>query len=211
MRNVLADLALEAEAALVLAMRVARGYDESATDENARAFIRIATAVAKYWLNKRAPGHVYEALECHGGAGYVEESIMPRLYREAPVNSVWEGSGNVICLDVLRAMHREPESLVAFLAEAELGRGGDRRLDAALDRLKEELSDSSELESRARGLTAKMAEVLQGALLVQHSPPAVAEAFCASRFGADAGRVYGTLPTGLNLDALIERARPRFD
>jgi putative acyl-CoA dehydrogenase len=209
MRNVLADLALEAEAATALAMRIARGYDERERDERARAFTRISTAVAKYWLNKRAPGHVYEALECHGGAGYVEESIMPRLYREAPVNSVWEGSGNVICLDVLRAMHREPESMTCFLAETALARGAHRRFDEALDRLEGELSDPSELEGRARRLIERMALTLQGALLLRHAPAEVADAFCASRLVPDAGWAYGTLPPGLALDPLIERARPQ--
>jgi putative acyl-CoA dehydrogenase len=207
MRNVLADLALEAEAATALAMRISRGFDDATTgDEGARGFCRIATAVAKYWLNKRAPGHVVEALECLGGAGYVEESIFPRLYREAPLNGIWEGSGNVICLDVLRAMVREPGSVDAFLAEVELARGGDRHLDGALDGLREAFADGSDVELRARRVTEQMALVLQGSLLVRHAPPAVADAFCRSRLGGDHGSVYGTLPRDCDLEALIARA-----
>jgi putative acyl-CoA dehydrogenase len=207
MRNVLADLALEAEAATALAMRISRSFDDAATgDEHARAFCRIATAVAKYWLNKRAPGHVVEALECLGGAGYVEESVFPRLYREAPLNGIWEGSGNVICLDVLRAMVREPLSVDAFVAEVELARGGDRRLDAALGELRDAFSDAADLELRARRVTERMAIVLQASLLVRHAPRAVADAFCASRLGGDHGAVYGTLPSGCDFATLIARA-----
>ncbi|MEW6273335.1 MAG: acyl-CoA dehydrogenase family protein [Thermodesulfobacteriota bacterium] len=209
MRNVLADLALEAEAATVLAMRISRGFDDAERGgDEARAFSRIATAVAKYWLNKRAPGHVVEALECLGGAGYVEESVMARLYREAPLNGIWEGSGNVICLDVLRAMVREPGSLEAFLAEVELARGADRRLDAATAALRTELADGSDVELRARRVTERMALVLQGALLVRHAAPAIADAFCASRLDGEHGAAYGTLPRGVDLGALIARAEP---
>ena len=209
MRNVLGDLVVEAEAATTLAMRISRSFDDAATGaEEAQAFCRIATAVAKYWLNKRAPGHVVEALECLGGAGYVEESVFPRLYREAPLNGIWEGSGNVICLDVLRAMAREPGSVEAFLAELERARGGDRRLDAAIDGVRDALRDGTDLELRARRVTEQMALALQGALLVRHAPPAVADAFCASRLGGDHGRVYGTLPAGLDLEALVRRGAP---
>ena len=208
MRNVLADLALEVEAAIALAMRVARGFDEAHRDAGARIFTRVATAVAKYWVNKRAPGHVYEALECHGGAGYVEESIMPRLYREAPLNSIWEGSGNVICLDVLRSMHREPASIALFLEEVDRARGVDARLDRFVDSLKGELANRDDLEFRARRLTERMALALQGAILVRHAPQAIAESFCASRLDGEGGRAYGTLPVGLPLDAILDRARP---
>ena len=209
MRNVLGDLVVEAEAATTLAMRISRSFDDAATGaEEAQAFCRIATAVAKYWLNKRAPGHVVEALECLGGAGYVEESVFPRLYREAPLNGIWEGSGNVICLDVLRAMAREPGSVDAFLAELERARGGERRLDAAIDGVRDALRDGTDLELRARRVTEQMALALQGALLVRHAPPAVADAFCASRLGGDHGRVYGTLPAGLDLEALVRRGAP---
>ncbi|MBI2585413.1 MAG: acyl-CoA dehydrogenase family protein [Rhodospirillales bacterium] len=207
MKNVLADLVLESEAATVLVMRIARSYDEAATNEAARAFSRIAVAVGKYWINKRLPNHVYEAMECHGGGGYVEDSPMPRLYREAPVNSIWEGSGNVICLDVLRAMEREPDSIAAFVAEIEATRGADRRLDAAIDALKDDFARKSRDESQMRRITERMALTLQGALLMQFSPAAVADGFCASRLGDNWGRTYGTLPSGVAFDDIIARAR----
>ncbi len=207
MRNVLADMIVESEAATALVMRIARSFDDAATDEAARLFSRIAVASGKYWINKRLPNLVYEAMECHGGGGYVEESVMPRLYREAPVNSIWEGSGNVICLDILRAMQREPDSMTAFLAEIEQALGADRRLDAAIGRLKDALVDSSEPETRARRITEMMAVALQGALLVRHAPQAVADAFCASRLAGDWGRSYGTLSPHTDFDAIIDRAR----
>ena len=207
MRNVLADLVIESEAATALVMRTARSFDEAGGDEGQRLVSRIAVAVGKYWVNKRLPNHVYEAMECLGGGGYVEESLMPRLYREAPVNSIWEGSGNVICLDVLRAMEREPDSVAAYLAEVEAARGDDERLDAAIDGLKDALADGADKEIRARRVTESMALTLQGALLVQHGPPVVADAFLASRFAGDWGRTYGTLPPGADFDAIIDRAR----
>ena len=207
MRNVLADLVIESEAATALVMRTARGFDDAGGDEGQRLFSRIAVAVGKYWVNKRLPNHVYEAMECLGGGGYVEESLMPRLYREAPVNSIWEGSGNVICLDVLRAMEREPDSLAVFLTEVETARGGDARLDAAIDGLKETLADGAHMETRARRVTETMALTLQGALLVRHAPGAVADGFLASRLGGEWGRAYGTLPAGTDFDAIIGRAR----
>jgi putative acyl-CoA dehydrogenase len=206
MRNVIADLAVEAEAALALTLRVARAMDEAATDESAAALARIALAVGKYWICKRAPGHLFEAMECHGGPGYIEDSIMPRLYREAPVNSIWEGSGNVICLDVLRAMHREEAAIPALLAELDAARGANAALDAAVSALKDELADRNDLEIRARGLTEMMATALQGALLVRHAPAAVADAFCASRLGPRWTGAYGTLPAGVDFDAIIDRA-----
>ena len=208
MRNVLADLALEAEAALVLSLRLARAMDEAAVDESAAALARIGTAIGKYWVCKRAPGHLFEAMECHGGPGYIEESILPRLYREAPVNSIWEGSGNVMCLDVLRAMAREPAAVPALMAELELARGGNELLDAAIDGLADELARPEEAELRARGLTEMMAVALQAALLVRHSPAAVADAFCASRLGPRWSGAYGALPAGLDLTAILERAGP---
>ncbi len=208
MKNVLADLAVESEAATMLMFRLARGYDEAIVNPGVQDFVRIATAVAKYWVCKRGPHHVYEAMESLGGAGYVEESPMSRLYREAPLTSIWEGSGNVMCLDVLRAMNREPESASAFMNEVEQARGGDARLDHALDRLKEALSDSGQLELRARRLTEQMALVLQGALLVRYGNAAVSDAFCASRLGGDHGSEYGTLPRDADFDAIIDRAAP---
>jgi len=207
MRNVLADMAVECEAGTTMVMRIARAFDDGASDPSERLFARLAIAVAKYWLNKRIAGLTNEAMECLGGAGYVEESMMPRLYREAPLNGIWEGSGNVICLDVLRAMHKEPESVAVFLGELEASRGADRRLDRAIDKLKAMLSDVEEAETRARRTTEAMALALEGALLVRHAPPAVADAFCASRLGGDWHQTYGTLPTGLDLDGVIERNR----
>ncbi|MCP4328357.1 MAG: DNA alkylation response protein [Alphaproteobacteria bacterium] len=208
MRNVLADLAVEAEAALALALRIARALDEAAEDEAAAALARIGTAVAKYWNCKRAPGHVFEAMECHGGPGYIEDSIMPRLYREAPVNSIWEGSGNIMCLDVLRAMQREDAALPAFLAELDAARGANAALDAAADTLKDELARPEDLEVRARGVTEMMAIALQGALLVRHAPAATADAFCASRLGTRWTGAYGALPAGVDFAAIIDRASP---
>jgi putative acyl-CoA dehydrogenase len=208
MRNVLADLAVEAEAALALTLRIGRAMDEAAEDESAAAFARIGTAVGKYWICKRAPGHIFEALECHGGPGYIEESIMPRLYREAPVNSIWEGSGNVMCLDVLRAMFREEAAVPAFLAELDAARGANAALDAAADALKDDLAHPEDLELRARGLTEMMAIALQAALLVRHAPAAVADAFCVSRLGSRWTGAYGALPVGVDFDAIIDRAGP---
>jgi putative acyl-CoA dehydrogenase len=211
MRNVLADLALESEAATVLVMRLAGAFDRSAYDPRALAIARLATPIAKYWICKRTPSAVVEALECLGGNGYVEESILARLYREAPVNSVWEGSGNVICLDVLRAMAREPDALGALLDEVRQTRGSDTRLDRARERLERALADRSEPEHRARHLVEQLALVLSASLLVRHAPAEVADAFCAARLGDQAGRQFGTLPRGLDVVAICERARPRRD
>jgi len=208
MRNVLADMALESEAATALAFRVARAFDEAQHNDAARGFARVATAVAKYWICKRAPALIGEALECHGGAGYVEESVMPRLYREAPVNSIWEGSGNVICLDVLRALQREPECIEALLAELAAARGADQHYDRFADRLRAEIADRDGLELRARRLVEELALALQASLLVRHGPPALADAFCASRLAGGRALALGTLPAGLDLDAIIGRARP---
>ena len=207
MRNVLADLALESEAATAVMLRLARAFDEAPSDPAQRAFARIATAVAKYWVCKRAPHMIYEAMECLGGAGYVEESILPRLYREAPVNAIWEGSGNVIALDVLRAMGREPDALPAFLAELQLARGGDARLDRWLDRLEAELANPRDAEGQARRLVEAMGLALQASLLVRSAPPAVADAFCAARL-AEGGLTFGTLPPGADLEFILERSAP---
>ena len=209
MRNVLADLAVESEAATVSAIRLARAYDEAAAgDEQAQQLKRIANAVLKYWLCKRAPAHAAEALECFGGNGYVEESGMPRLYRESPLNSIWEGSGNVQCLDVLRAMVRGPDAVEAFLGEVDEGRGSDPRLDAAADALRDELGEIEAIESRARRVVERMALVLQGSLLVRHGDPAVADAFCATRLAGDWGHAFGTLPAGTDFERIVERHRP---
>ncbi|MDQ7803423.1 acyl-CoA dehydrogenase family protein [Amycolatopsis sp. A133] len=205
MANVLADLVLESEAATTVAMRLAAAGDRPG-DAGERAFRRLGLAVSKYWVCKRAPMHAAEALECFGGNGYVEESGMPRLYREAPLSSIWEGSGNVAALDALRAMGRQPESVAAFFAEVEQAAGADARLDDAVDRLRKELTDLDGIEYRARRLVESMALVLQGSLLVRHGHPAVADAFCASRFGGDWGIAFGTLPAGVDTGAIIERA-----
>lgn len=208
MQNVLADLALDSEAATTLSLRLGRAIDEGeAGDTEAAALARIGTAIGKYWICKRAPTHTYEAMECHGGPGYVEESIMPRLYREAPVNSIWEGSGNVICLDVLRALQRDPEAGAAFLSEVESARGGNALFDRALDDLKTALTETEDMQLRARWLTEQMALVWQAALLVKNAPAQVSDAFCAARLGAQWSGSYGTLPRGLDCGAIIDRAR----
>ncbi len=206
MQNVLADLAVESEAATITALRLARAYDEAAAgDESAQRFKRIANAVVKYWLCKRAPAHAAEALECFGGNGFVEESGMPRLFRESPLNSIWEGSGNVQCLDVLRAMVRGPEAIEAFFGEVGEARGVEPRLDAASDQLRAELGELEGIESRARRVVERMALVLQGSLVVRFADPAVADAFCASRLGGDWGNAFGTLPAGTDFGRIIER------
>jgi putative acyl-CoA dehydrogenase len=207
MANVLADLAIEAEAATLTAMRLARAYDEAPHDRAAELFKRLATAVAKYHVCKRVPGHAAEALECLGGNGYVEASGMPRLYREAPLGSIWEGSGNVMALDVLRALRATPAALDVLLAEAGEAAGADPRLDAHLDRVRNELTDPDHLEHRARRVVEGLALALQGSLLVRHAPPAVADAFCAARL-AHPGLAYGTLPAGTDTAAIVARHTP---
>jgi putative acyl-CoA dehydrogenase len=206
MRAVLADVAVEAEAATALALRLASTMDSGEAELG-----RLATAVGKFWVCKRAAAVTAEALECLGGNGYVEESGMPRLYREAPLNSIWEGSGNVIALDVLRAVTRQPEAVAAFLAEVEIAAGADNRLDAAVKRLRTELADTDRIEPRARRVASLMALCLQGSLLVRYAPAAVADAFCASRLDGDWGWVLGTLPTGLAERAIVDRAAPLPD
>jgi putative acyl-CoA dehydrogenase len=209
MQNVLADLALESEAATAAALRLARSYDEAAAgDPTAAAFRRLATAVLKYWIPKRTAPHAAEALECLGGNGYVEEWGLARLYREAPLNSIWEGSGNVQCLDVLRAVTRSPETLDAVCAELRLAAGADRRYDAWVERLERDLAGDLH-EAGARRLAERLALALTAGLLVRHAPPAVADAFCASRLAGDGGYpggAFGTLPPGLDLAAVLDRA-----
>jgi putative acyl-CoA dehydrogenase len=206
MRNVVADLSIESEAATTLALRVAGAADRAqGGDTQEKAFLRLATAVGKYWVCKRQPAAVAEALECLGGNGYDEASGMPRLYREAPLNGIWEGSGNVNALDVLRALSREPGSLEAYSAEIEAAAGADARLDAAWRELRGALVLTEDAALGARRLVERMALVLQGSLLVRHAPAAVADAFCASRLAGDRGLAFGTLPTGLDLAAAIDR------
>ncbi|WP_426568301.1 acyl-CoA dehydrogenase family protein [Streptomyces canus] len=206
MRNVLADLALESEAATTLGLRLAAAYDDGGEQE--RALLRVAVPAAKYWVTKRCAPVVVEAAECLGGNGYVEESGMPRLVRESPLNSVWEGAGSVQALDLLRALQRESQALNAFLQEVGRARGADHRLDAAIKDLLTDLADLEGAEARARRLAERFALVLQGSLLVRFAPPEVADAFCASRLGGDWGATFGTLPHSLDLGALVERARP---
>jgi putative acyl-CoA dehydrogenase len=209
MRNVLADLAVESEAATIAAMRLARAFDEAhGGDEAAHEFRRLATPVIKYWVCKRAPSHAVEALECFGGNGYVEESGMPRLYRESPLASIWEGSGNVQALDVLRAMARNPAAVEAFFAEVEEAGGAEPRLDEATTKLRDELADLDAIEARARRVVERMALALQASLLVRYGDPAVADAFCASRLQGDAGLAFGTLPGGTDFGRIIERHSP---
>jgi putative acyl-CoA dehydrogenase len=207
MRNVLADLCVESEAATISAIRLARSYDDSiAGDEQAEAFKRIANPVLKYWICKREPSHAVECLECLGGNGYVEESGMPRLYTQAPLNSIWEGSGNVQCLDVLRTMATTPSAIDAFFAEVEEV-AGDSRMDPYVSGLRGDLAEMTDVELRARGLVERMALALQGSLLLRFGDPAVAEAFCSSRLDGDRGRAFGTLPRGTDFDRIIERHR----
>jgi putative acyl-CoA dehydrogenase len=206
MQNVIADLALETEAATALAVRLAAAVDR-AGDPHEASLRRIALPLAKFWVCKRTPGMVAEALECLGGNGYVEESGMPLLYREAPLNSVWEGSGNVNALDVLRALSREPEVLAAWITEVGKARGGDDRLDRAVDDTLALLGDSAALEVSARRLAGRMAACLQGSLLVRFAPSEVAGAFCASRLGDGHDGTYGTLASG-DLRYLVDRATP---
>lgn len=207
MQNVLADLAIESEAATTLMLRMARAMDHQ-DDEHERLLSRIATPVGKYWICKRTPHHAYEAMEVIGGSGVMETHIMARLFRESPINAIWEGSGNVQCLDILRAIEKQPEVLDAFFAETGLAQGANEHLDRFIHQLKRELQDTQALQYRARQLADGMAMALQGALLVQHSPAYVADAFCAGRLADRGGLNTGTLPAGLDCAAIIERARP---
>jgi putative acyl-CoA dehydrogenase len=203
MTNVLADLAVESEAATLTMLRLAAAYDHGDGADEAQ-FRRLATAVAKYWICKRQPAMVGEALECLGGNGYVEESGMPRLFRESPLNGIWEGSGNVICLDVLHTIARDQEAAEVLLEEVETARGGNPRLDLAIERLSSSIRRLSSEEVHARRLVELIAVVLQGALLVKYGPDAVADAYCASRLTDDWCRTYGTLPSGVAFDDLIK-------
>ncbi len=224
MTCVLADLTVESEAATALAIRLAAGAQRAMDSGGEAALLRVALPAAKYWVCKRAVAHAAEVLECHGGNGYVEESGLPGLYREVPLNSIWEGSGNVTALDVLRALRRSPGSADALLAELDLAAGGDKRLDEATAELRRMLSGLAGLaesapgpaggvaaEYQARRLAGLIASLLQGALLVRHGPAAVADAFCASRLGSASaggpGYAFGTLPDGLDVPSVVDRAR----
>jgi putative acyl-CoA dehydrogenase len=203
MQTVLADIALESEAMTASCLRVARSYDS----DDELLFRRFGTAIMKYWICKRGPVAAVEALECLGGNGFVEESIMPQFFRDIEIGTVWEGSGNVAALDVLRAMVREPEGVPVFLDECELAAGANERLDAHLAGLRKELGsiEGETVEWRARRLVEDLAVALQASLLVRHAPPAVADAFCAARLG-DGGRAFGTLPASADVAAIAERA-----
>ena len=215
MQNVLADLIVESEAATLLMIRVAGAFDARSASEKERGFARLATAIAKYWVCKRASVHVGEALECLGGNGYVEESIMPRLYREAPLYSIWEGSGNVICLDVLRTLAKEPGSLDALMHEIRLGTQSDRRLASSASEFASKIGKharpageigSADLQRDARRLTETAALMLQASLLARHGTPAIADAFIASRLGGDGGFALGTLPETVDIRGILNRA-----
>lgn len=208
MANVLADLAVDSEAATTIAFRLARAADEGIRGDQQSALLeRIGTSVTKYWNCKRAAGFIHEALECHGGNGFVEEHVMPRLYREAPLNSVWEGSGNVIVLDIARVMRREPEAIPVFLDEIAKGKGADKRFDRYFDRLKDRLAQCDNFELEGRQLVESLALAFQGSMLVRYSTSAVADAFCASRLDGDWGRYFGTLPRGADFASIVARAR----
>ncbi|MGM0586657.1 MAG: acyl-CoA dehydrogenase family protein, partial [Pseudomonadota bacterium] len=200
MQAVLADLALDWLGSLALVMRVARAFDGRSAED--RAFARLSVALAKYWTNKRCPGVTYEAMECLGGAGYVEECPMPMLYREAPLNSIWEGSGNVICLDVLRSLAKAPEGAEALAAELSARRGEDRRFDAALEDALARLARPQ--EAQARMLTERLALLLQASELMRGGEPAAAEGFLATRLAGEWGRTAGTLPEGTDAARIAE-------
>jgi putative acyl-CoA dehydrogenase len=207
MQNVLADLAIESEASLALSLRVARAVDGGPQDAGEVALARIATAIGKFFICKRAPVFVNEAQECLGGAGYVEESLLPRLYRQAPLNSIWEGSGNIQCLDVLRALSREPETLAALMAELDAASGLHPSFDAELAVLRAQLQSGPIAEASARLLVERMALTLQASVLLRAGSP-VAEAFCRSRLWREHGLVFGTLPAELDYASIVERALP---
>lgn len=209
MQNVLADLALEAEAALATSLRLGHALDNR-DKESETLFVRLATAIGKYWICKRAPNHAYEAMECIGGVGYVEENIMPRVYREAPVNAIWEGSGNVQCLDVLRAIQKEPSVVEVFLQELDRSKGRDKHFDRYLADLKKEFSDLASLEYRSRRVVEKLALALQASVLLRHGDQTVAEAFVSSRLVGDSGLNYGTLGKSVSCQAIMERATPQL-
>jgi putative acyl-CoA dehydrogenase len=206
MRNVLADLALESEAHTALTARVSRAVDASARDENEAALCRIVTPIGKYWVCKRATPFINEAQECLGGIGYVEESLVARLYRQAPLNSIWEGSGNIQCLDVLRAMTRNENTREALFAELESAAGGHRALDEERTRLGTLLADLSLVEQRARWIVERLALALEAAVLVKAGHHVVADAFCETRLAREHGQTFGALMSGLPIDTLLERA-----
>jgi putative acyl-CoA dehydrogenase len=205
MRNVLADMAIESEAATMLSMRLARAFDGQ-KDESETLLRRLLTPAVKYWICKRGPCLAAEAMEVLGGNGYVEDGPMPRIYREMPLNSIWEGSGNIMCLDMLRAFARTPEAVEILFAELEAVKGSDARLDRFVARLRDTTSHPVDFEAQARRITEHVALALQGALLVRYAPQAVVDAFCASRLDDDWGCAFGTLPAGAGLAAIVARS-----
>jgi putative acyl-CoA dehydrogenase len=207
MRNVVADLAIESEALMWMSMRLAAALDREHVDRSEQLLSRICTPVAKYWACKRAPQFVAEALECHGGNGFIGDHLIERLYREAPLNGIWEGTANVICLDVLRSMQREPDTVAAFLDEVRQAHGADARLDSFTKEVERRLGKLSEFEPVARRIVEMLAFALQASLLVRYSTPSVADAFCATRLDGDWGRAFGTMPQGLDTQAIVDRAR----
>ncbi len=207
MQNVLTDLVLESDAALALSMRIAKAQDLAEYDKKEAMLVRIVTAIGKYWICKRTPAHTYESMECIGGSGVMENSMMPRLYREAPINTIWEGSGNIQCLDVLRAIKKEPDTLTAVFDLINLAKGADPLLDKAIKQLPHLFKDQASIEYRARHICEQLALTLQASVLVQADNNLISEAFIRARFSDNKGNVYGTLPTDIDCQAIIERAR----
>jgi putative acyl-CoA dehydrogenase len=212
MRNVLADLQLEVEGSLALTLRMGEALDRSLApggDEHEKLLLRLGLPIGKYWICKRTPNHAYEAMECLGGNGVTEDFIMARLYRDAPINAIWEGSGNVQALDMLRALQRSPEALDAWIGELAATRGADRTLDVASEKLMQDLGDRDQLEHRARHIVEQLALTMQASLLLRAGDAAVADAFIASRLGQSGRHNYGTLPRDLDLAGILRRADPR--
>ena len=208
MTNVIADLAVEVEAAAWLAFRFVHALDQESESESERLLGRIGAPIAKYWICKRATPVVVEALECHGGNGFVEDHLMARLYREAPLNGIWEGTGNVVCLDVLRSIQKFPACLPAVLDELRTATGADRRYDAFLDGLETEIADMLRTESMARRVVEQIALALSASLLIRHAPHDIADAFVASRLAGPWSGHFGTMPRGVNVQAIARRAAP---
>jgi putative acyl-CoA dehydrogenase len=206
MKSVLADLALDVEAATALAFRLARSFDRAEADPGEAAFRRLMTPVAKYWVCKNAPGFMYEAMECMGGNGYVEEGWLSRAYREAPLNAIWEGSGNVMCLDILRVMQREPEAVEAVFALVEPAAQANSDVRAGLDRLKAALASRAAAEGEARWLAENLAALVAASLLCENAPSAISEAFAASRLAGGWRYSYGAGLKGADHDAILDRA-----
>lgn len=209
MQNVLADLILESEASTALSMRMARALDLSNDNDQEKNLVRIGTAIGKYWICKRTPGHAYESMECIGGSGVMEDCIMPRIFRESPINTIWEGSGNVQCLDMLRALKKTPETLEAFMNEIHLSAHKNPLVANTLSSLEQDFANSDNIEYRSRSIVEKMALLFQASTLLQYGNSLVADAFCTARLkNENKGWVYGTLPANIDCNSLIQRATP---